>query len=220
MVGLGLHGTSMSARIEAIVRSVRPGVPLYDLCCDHGLIGQRAYEQRGSTPVHLVDQSATVILRLRERLAPFREQLGKDFLIWQAKAEEVPHPARTSDFVLAGVGIPCAIRILNALFPDGMGVHRLIIAPQQKTPPLRAYLRDRGYRLISEEVLLERGRFREILVLAADGQEIAPQAEAYAERADPLAQAFVRYLSADQENIARSRRLKRTGDGQRSSCSS
>jgi tRNA (adenine22-N1)-methyltransferase len=198
----------MSARIEAIVQAVRPGIPLYDLCCDHGLIGRKAHERKGSSPVHFVDQSAAVIQRLRERLTPFADRLGRDFLIWESRAEDLPRPTVPSDFVLAGVGIPCTIRILGALFPDGIGPHRLIIAPQQKTPPLRAYLRDRGFRLLSEEVLLERGRFREILVVAAEGQEIAVQAETYAERADPVAQAFFEHLREDRETIARMKGLK------------
>jgi len=75
-----------SGRIEAILRYIRPGRPLYDLCCDHGLIGLTALLEKGSSKVYFVDQSLNALRPLQNVLAQKSAEI-------QARAFVIGSPA-------------------------------------------------------------------------------------------------------------------------------
>jgi len=101
--------------------------------------------------------------------------------------------------------VQTTLSILDQIFPQGLGGHRLILAPQQKSLDLRLFLRQRGYKLYDEIVIMEKRRFREILILEQEGEDISSFGEKILERQDPLSQAFKSYLETYYEAIRKSR---------------
>ncbi len=191
----------MSQRIELLSGLARPNHVLFDLCCDHGLIGLHALKK--AKRVVFVDQSENALMSLESTLSALDPAS-------QAKAEVVAKPAEfiditaygPSDFIIAGVGVTTIVSILSALFPSGLGEHQLILSPQQDSLPLRWYLREKNYRLLRELAVEERGRFREILHIASEGQEVE---ENFQSEDDESSRAYKAWLNDYRAKIAKSR---------------
>lgn len=184
----------MSARLEAILSLVHGDRPLFDLCCDHGQIGLRALERWSLPHLILVDQSAAVMDVLSKRIAQRGESLQSRITLLRQPAETLHLPEEACDIVIAGVGSSSCISIIEGLFESGIKGHRLILACQQKTQDLRLYLQRRQFMLVDEMVVLENGRFREIIAVGAEGSAISLYGERFRSRPDPISQAFMLYL--------------------------
>ena len=171
------------------------------MCCDHGLIGFAALPR--VSRVVFVDQSSPAIQTVFDRVARLREADRKRTEILVCPGEVVNiRGERSADFVIAGVGVTTIASIVAALFPGELGDHRLILSPHQDSTPLRWFLRDKGFRLQSESVVKERGRYREMIVVESQGAEIG---ETYANTEDELSREYIAWLEAYRQLIAKSR---------------
>ncbi len=186
-------------RFATILSCLRPDHILYDLCCDHGRIGLEALPQ--AKKVCFVDQSEEALRALREAipLLPAEEQRKTEVICSSAEALSLPDEA--SDVIIAGVGIQTTIAIIAALVPDDLRNHRLILAPQQASEALREYLRKRGWGLIAERVVEERGRFREVIVIEKSGKEVSAYGESFADQDDPVARRFAKHSARYYERL-------------------
>ena len=191
-------GKTLSPRIEKIASLVRPGHTLFDLCCDHGRIGFAALSR--AKEVIFVDQSANALRAVHEHCETLEasEQARTQIRVSPGELLDLSGFG-PSDFVIAGVGVTTIVSIISALFPETLGQNRLILSPQQDSLPLRWYLRDRGFGLVEEHVVLERGRYREMLVIEAKGAEVG---EAFVSEEDEEARAYQRWLEAYRQTIA------------------
>lgn len=174
------------------------------MCCDHGLIGFGALDK--AKDVVFVDQSAKALGPLNEHLKTLDRAILERIKVFVSAGELVSIAGYdSSDFVIAGVGVTTVASIVAALFPEGLSNHRLILSPQQDSQPLRWYLSDRGFGLVDEYVVKERGRFREILVVEARG---APITETFASDRDELCREFKAWLLECRAFIAQKKTEK------------
>lgn len=173
------------------------------MCCDHGLIGFAALPT--ASRVVFVDQSSPAIQTVFDGVARLREVDRKRTEILVCPGELVDlGDERSADIVIAGVGVTTVASIVAALFPGELGDHRLILSPHQDSTPLRWFLRDKGFRLQSESVVKERGRYREMIVIEAQGAEIP---EIYSNAEDELSREYIAWLAAYRKMIAKSKGL-------------
>ncbi|MES2745557.1 MAG: tRNA (adenine(22)-N(1))-methyltransferase TrmK [Bdellovibrionota bacterium] len=195
----------MSTRIDKIVSLIRPGHTVFDMCCDHGLIGFGALSK--VKEVVFVDQSAKALAPLNEHLKSLDRADLERIKVFVSAGELVSIAGyESSDFVIAGVGVTTVASIIASLFPEGLSHHRLILSPQQDSQPLRWYLNDRGFGLVDEYVVKERGRFREILVVEAQGSRIA---DTFMSERDELCREFKAWLLECRTFIAQ-KKLEKT----------
>jgi tRNA A22 N-methylase len=120
-------------------------------------------------------------------------------------AETIAIEGRPSDFVIAGVGIRTIVMIIQTLFPQGLGSHRLILCPEKNSLELRTFLRAQAFGLVAEDVVMEATRFREIIVLEEKGGPIHLLGEGYADRQDSQVQNFVASLRAWHSSVTKKR---------------
>lgn len=200
---------TFTLRFEKILSFVRPDHVLYDLCCDHGLMGLRALTDNRSSAVHFVDQSENALKAIRKDLSQLSEDLRSKAFVHCMPAEKCVDLDAPGDFIIAGVGIQTCMAIIAALFPHGLGPHRLILAPQQKSQLLRKFLMNRNYRLFDESVTVERKRFREIIVVESEGEKIDLYGHRFRSRGDTDSIAFVQHLD---EYYAKIRQKKTAED--------
>jgi tRNA (adenine22-N1)-methyltransferase len=182
-------------RFEKILSFVRPHHVLYDLCCDHGLMGLKALVDCKSAKVHFVDQSENALQAIRSELKLLPPDLQSKARVHCMPAERCVNLDEPSDFIIAGVGISTCISIISELFPAGLANHRLILAPQQKSQVLRKFLIEKDFRLVDETVTIERQRFREIIVVEAKGEAIDLYGHRFRSRLDADSKAFVQHLT-------------------------
>ncbi|MDR1029022.1 MAG: class I SAM-dependent methyltransferase, partial [Clostridiales Family XIII bacterium] len=104
----------------------------------------------GETRVHTED--GVCILRLGDGLAP----LGPD---------------EANVAVIAGMGGEMIVRILDADPVKTGRVERYVLQPRTKADALRRFIRARRYRVTDEDLVAERGRICEIIVMSPDTRD-------------------------------------------------
>lgn len=109
-----------------------PGEAVWDLCCDHGLIGLRAYQSGQFPQVHLVDQVPLIIQNLeRKFLKDFhRTEANQKAFFWIKEGGQIEVVDGT--VIIAGVGAHAILKILRSLSQKkGLRALRLILGPQR-----------------------------------------------------------------------------------------
>lgn len=152
----------LSERIRALVARLEPDLPVYDLCCDHGLIGLLAWQEDPQRPVTFVDQSSAALEALQKELSKERYQKAP-LTVEICEAESLGPLSSSSNIVIAGVGNATILRILHKLVPERAPPHRLVLCSQQEPTPLLRHGEERGWILLESHPVNERGRVRTIL---------------------------------------------------------
>jgi len=198
----------MSDRIRRLASFVRPHSVLYDLCCDHGYIGLSAWDRKPLAGLVFVDQSQNALRAVRTSLV--KRSLIDDARIQVINdaAEKIAIDPRPGDFVIAGVGIRTIVTIISELFPQGLGPHRLIICQEKNSFELRSFLKAKAFGLVAEDVVMEAGRFREIMVLEEKGGPIHLMGEGYVGREDAPVQNFVASIRAWHAAVTKKREAR------------
>jgi tRNA (adenine22-N1)-methyltransferase len=113
-------------RLQALLDRCEPGLPLWDLCCDHGLLGIAALESGKFSEVIFNDAVPHVLDALAERLAGYQNARSI-----RALAEEIQEPL-TGNVILAGIGGEKIFKILAAHAASGRLKARRVVACPEK----------------------------------------------------------------------------------------
>lgn len=123
----------LSYRLEYIRSQLVPGLHVWDLCCDHGLLGNAALENHPE--VYFVDQVPHVTKALIERL---QDRAGAHVICADATLLE---NTVTGNVVIAGVGGNKIIKILSHLISSGrLQARRLILSPHRDEDEVLTFL--------------------------------------------------------------------------------
>lgn len=161
---------SLSSRLTVIFDQLIPGLPVWDLCCDHGYLGSHAYLRQQFPEVNFVDQVPEIIARLEERfLREIVQPTNPTKPRFIASAGEDLNLEVTGNLVISGVGSYTIFQILKALQAKNLlKAKRLILCPQNDVVKMDEIKKLPGfsYRQILETLSVnERNRVREIYVL-------------------------------------------------------
>lgn len=144
----------LGTRLQTIYDALLSQEEVWDVCCDHGLVGLKALQDSEIPFVHFVDQVPHIIEALPE------EEKARYYAV---PAEELDQ-SLGGTVVIAGVGAYTILSIVQAWESKGiLQAKRLILAPQ-RDPDLVALQPRPGYKLIRIELVDERGRERFILI--------------------------------------------------------
>ncbi len=154
---------TLSLRLQQIFDKMLPGFDVWDVCCDHGYLGQNAYFSGSFKEIHFVDQAEHLIESLRHRL-----QHRPGFFFHPIGAELLQQPV-LGNLVIAGVGAELILKIIRELkASQHLQARRLVLGPHKDEAHLQAWLVDIGldqiYRFTEEVQVTERGRVRRIFV--------------------------------------------------------
>ena len=97
------RGRRSSPRVDAILARVRPGLPIWDLCCDGGQIGSVALDRDPAATVVFVDVRPAIVRALESLLARFPHYTGR-YRVVCADILRMDLPTAPAAFVVAGVG--------------------------------------------------------------------------------------------------------------------
>jgi tRNA (adenine22-N1)-methyltransferase len=151
----------LSHRLQSLLDRCQPGLPLWDLCCDHGLLGLEALNSGLFSEIVFNDAVAHV-------LEPLRAQLGEfeNARVVHAFAEDIVEPL-TGNLVLAGIGGEKIFRILSRHLAAGrLHAHNIVACPEKHADWL-CRQRLEGYALKETAVIPHNLGTRHILVLSA-----------------------------------------------------
>ena len=156
---------NVSQRIKAISSQARMGWPIYDLCCDHGLIGFHILSTKNGSELVLVDQIPSIIKHLDGVVSRFG--VGLPIKTKLMDAAQVNLPMKNANVVIAGVGTRKTVSILKSLYPDGPKNHKLILNPNGDSNHLENYLLSSGWES-TVSFVEERGHRHRIISCSAN----------------------------------------------------
>jgi len=150
----------LSARLELLLKQGLEGQDFWDVCCDHGYLGESALKSGRFRQVHFVDSVPHIIQSLKFRL----ENNEARFLA--LRAEELAEPL-TGTVVLAGVGGFTIIKILQRWEEKNLlRAQRLVLNPLTHVKELEQFLEVwTSYREVERLFVREREKERQVLVL-------------------------------------------------------
>ena len=151
----------LSDRLLAIANMVTPGLVAADVGCDHAHLAVYLVQNGICPMVFASDIHKGPLAKAAETV---RESGLSD------KIETILCDGLTGLFgkkvdcvILAGMGGPLMTEILKAGTPVCEGASEFILEPQSEPALLRHYLRDNGYRIISEDMVCEENKFYPVM---------------------------------------------------------
>ena len=134
---------ALPGRLHSLYELCLPGLPLWDLCCDHGLLGLWALERGAHTEVIFNDAVAHVLTALPAKIA------GRPGRVVCANAEDISEPL-LGNVVLAGIGGEKVVKILQAhARRGGLRAKRIAVCPEKDALWMLAQVIP-GYRLCEQ----------------------------------------------------------------------
>ena len=145
----------ISQRLLACCALVPPGSRVADIGCDHGYLGIYLLQKGLSPFVYAADVRPGPLEAAIRNGTKYGVGDRMQFLLSDG-VQAVPRDFDT--LVCAGMGADVMVSILSAAPWLQDGQYRLILQCQSKTPILRKYLSETGWRIAKEQVLKD-GRF-------------------------------------------------------------
>lgn len=145
---------------------------IWDLCCDHGYLGMALMEDDACDTLHFVDRVPTIIEDLSNTLEtiPLLTKTKATFNAMDAKVVEL-NQGKKNLVIIAGLGGKATIEMICTVVSKN-GKTDFLIQPKHHLFEVRTGLIDLGYRIKSEELVTENGRFYENLLVGVEGSEL------------------------------------------------
>ncbi|HXH29422.1 MAG TPA: tRNA (adenine(22)-N(1))-methyltransferase TrmK [Bacteriovoracaceae bacterium] len=152
--------TRLSLRLKKLQQLQQGTEVIWDIGCDHGLLGTSFLTQPEIKKIHLVDPSEEVINKLRDTYIT-NEQIS----IHHGFGQSIELDKNTKTIYIAGMGGKEIKEIILNLIPQLSETDQLIISPHRKILELRKFLENSPLRCAHEEVIEEANQYYQILSL-------------------------------------------------------
>ncbi|MHB1125760.1 MAG: tRNA (adenine(22)-N(1))-methyltransferase [Bacillota bacterium] len=153
---------SLSRRLASIASYIEPGSTVADIGTDHAYLPVYLVETRVCPRAVAVEinkgpwQSALDQVHARGLQSEVSVRLGDGL--------QVVRPGEVNTVIIAGMGGGTMRRIMEVSPEVLEEVKRLVLQPMNDTGELRRWLLDNGWSLVEEDLVMEDGRFYEIVI--------------------------------------------------------
>ncbi|MCR5591507.1 MAG: tRNA (adenine(22)-N(1))-methyltransferase TrmK [Lachnospiraceae bacterium] len=151
----------LSERLKAVAGMITPGLPVADIGCDHAYLPIYLARENISPYIIACDINAGPIVRAQENVED--ADLSERIDVRQGDGLSVINAGEVKSVILAGMGGRLMMRILEDGSDILSGVDEIIMEPQSEVAGLRHYLQDKGFRIISENMVSEDDKFYPII---------------------------------------------------------
>jgi tRNA (adenine22-N1)-methyltransferase len=155
----------LSKRLKFISQLISTPTVVWDIGCDHGLLGLGFRSNRDVLEIHLVDQSIDVIKKLKSNIDSDIPK-PKVFVHFKKGQEIKINQKIKNSLIIAGMGGKEILDILKYVLPQLKQEDEIIISPHRNFLLLREYLSQSSYRLVCESVVSDSGHFYQVLKLS------------------------------------------------------
>lgn len=151
----------LSPRLETIAQMIPAGAKVADIGTDHGRL-----------PLYLVEKGLSPFVvasdRIKMPIAALKSQvqalgLEEQISVRLGDGLTVAQPGEVDTIVLSGMGGMTMIEIFSQSPQVAAAAQRLILQPQRSIPQVRQWLAAHGWRIIAEDIVLDEGRYYEVL---------------------------------------------------------
>lgn len=134
---------------------------IWDIGCDHGLLGSSFKDHENIHSIHLVDPSLPVINKLKDSYISVPK-----IKIHHKQGQNLFIESKSNLIFIAGMGGKEIGEIISSLHSQLDSTSRFVISPHRKILELRSLLNTLPISLLSERVVEENGQFYQILELS------------------------------------------------------
>lgn len=160
----------MKSRLSEIVNFVEKEYQeIWDTCCDHGKLGLTLFEIYKDTKIHFVDCIPEIMDKLEMQLAKQDLLSSPRIELHTKNAEDIKLSDEKSLICICGIGGIKAIEIISGLMrKNDLRGHDIILCVQYRTPKLRRFLRNSGFKVQKEMLCFEGKWAHEIMRISLD----------------------------------------------------
>ena len=147
----------LSLRLSAIAAMVTEGNRLADVGCDHGYLPVYLVLNHKIPGAIAMDVRKGPLSRAREHLLEYG--LGNYIETRLSDGLEALKPGECETLVIAGMGGPLMEKILTEGAEVRESFQELILQPQSDIGHFRHFIREIGWEIVKEDIILEEGKF-------------------------------------------------------------
>lgn len=207
---------SLSDRLKAVAAMVTPGLRVADVGCDHGYLAIHLIRKNISPHVIAMDVGEGPLMRAVEHV---REAGLTDRIdIRLSDGLEKLTAGEAECVVMAGMGGRLMIKIMEEGEAVCSEISEFILQPQSEVESVRHFLEDNGYRIISEDIVLEDDKFYPMMKVIHGRMDLDKQVyyrygRILIKEQHPVLRAFLRRERKNLLDIAEG--LRKSGDSER-----
>lgn len=156
-----MRSVVLSERLKTVADMAAVGNRVCDVGCDHGFVPIYLVQQGRSPRVLAMDLREGPLRAAREHVAAY----GLDGQI-ETRLSDGLHNyviGEADTLICAGMGGGLMLRILAREKEKAMSFQELILQPQSEIEQFRRFLRENGFCICDEEILLEEGKFYQVI---------------------------------------------------------
>lgn len=169
---------ALSERLRTLRAHYREHESIWDIGCDHGLLGLSFLDLPIPPQIHLVDPSAKVISTLEENIDSYISKNKVIIRIHRLRGQNLVLDAAKKLIFIAGMGGKGILEIYEHLLPSLSRNDDLVVSPHRDILSLRLKLHHSSLFLDRETLVFEDGQYYQILSLSLrDGFKVHPFGE-------------------------------------------
>lgn len=152
---------TLSARMQALADMVTEGNRVCDLGCDHGFLSIYLVQRQISPGVLAMDVGKGPLMRAEEHVR--KAELQNYITLRLSDGLKNYRVGEADTLLCAGMGGPLMQRLLAEEPEKAKSFRELILQPQSEIASFRKFLREAGFIIASENMVLEEGKFYPML---------------------------------------------------------
>ena len=171
----------LSKRLLTVVSLVEPGSRVVDVGTDHGFVPITLVKEDICPSALAMDVGKGPLARAREHIE--QEGLSDQIEVRLSDGFAAMQPGEADSGVIAGMGGPLMVRILEEGRTQTEGMKQLVLSPQSDIGSVRRYIKERKWKICQEVFLQEEGKYYTVMQVALS-EEPRPQESGWEEAED------------------------------------
>ncbi|MGN1179599.1 MAG: tRNA (adenine(22)-N(1))-methyltransferase [Suilimivivens sp.] len=147
----------LSMRMQAVADMVSKGSRVCDVGCDHGYVSIYLVQSGKSPSVLAMDVNRGPLSRAAAHVSKYGVE--EYITLRLSDGLDAYRKGEADTLLCAGMGGRLLMNILTKEPDKTMDFRELILQPQSEIPVFRKFLREKGYIVLQEDMILEEGKF-------------------------------------------------------------